>query len=332
MKIFSVALVSFLLPVFLQAQDYSSLFIPDSLRKGADIIKRSEEYILTIKSPAKFSISEKHVYSILNSAAVNYASYQSYYDKFSSINNLSGKLFDKWGKQLKHTKKGDWKDYSAYDGFSLLSDGRYKSNEFFSAEYPFTVEYEEETDHNGTQGFPRWIPQSRPGMSVQSSRFTVIAPANYTVRFKQLNFLDEPVISQKGDVKTYTWEVKNMVAKKYEASAPPFTELTPVVFFAPSAFEVQGFEGDMSTWEGYGKFMYQLVKDRDVLPAEIKKKVHELTDGLKDDRENRWYCMTICKRTPGTSAYNSALVAGSLLKLPMLQKKNMEIAKHCPTT
>ena len=284
MKIATLILVSFLLPTCLQAQDYSSLFIPDSLRKGADLVKREEEYILTIKSAAKFSISEKHVYSILNSAAANYASYQSYYDKFSSINNLSGRLFDKWGKQLKHTKKGDWKDYSAYDGFSLLSDARYKSNEFFSAEYPFTVEYEEETDYNGTQGFPRWIPQSRSGMSVQSSRFIIIAPASYKVRFKQLNFSGDPVISQKGDVKTYVWEIKNMMAKKYEPFAPPFTELTPVVFFAPSTFEVHGFEGDMSTWEGYGKFMYQLIKDRDVLPAEIKKKVHELTDALKDDR------------------------------------------------
>ncbi len=285
MKFLAPVVVALLLPVFIQAQEYTSLFIPDSLKKSADLVKRQEEYILTIKSPAKFSLSEKHVYTILNSAAADYASYQCYYDKFSSVNNLSGRLFDKWGKQLKHTKKGDWKDYSAYDGFSLLSDARYKSNEFFSADYPYTVEYEEETESNGTQGFPRWIPQSRPGMSVQSSRFTIVAPANYKVRYKQLNFSGEPVITQKGELKTYSWEINNMIAKKYEPSAPPFTELTPVVFFAPSTFEVQGFEGDMSTWEGYGKFMYQLIKDRDVLPAEIKKKVHDLTDALKDDRE-----------------------------------------------
>lgn len=280
-----ILILSFLSLAVANAQEYSILFVPDTLVKGSDIIKRSEEYILTIKSAAKYSLSEKHVYTILNSAAVGYASYQSHYDKFSSINGLSGKMFDKWGKQIKHTKKGDWKDYSAYDGFSLLSDARYKSNEFYSAEYPFTVEYEEETDVNGTQGFPRWIPQNRPAMSVQSSRFTVIAPASYKLRYKQLNYLGEPVISQKGDVKTYSWEVKNLRAKKYEPSAPPLSELTPAVFFAPSTFEVQGFQGDMSTWEGYGKFMYQLIKDRDVLPAEIKKKVHELTDGLKDDRE-----------------------------------------------
>ena len=57
------------------------------------------------------------------------------------------------GKEIKHTKKSEWKDNSAYDGFSLLSDARYKENEFYSAEYPYTVAYEEEDDYNGTQGF-----------------------------------------------------------------------------------------------------------------------------------------------------------------------------------
>ncbi len=267
------------------AQEYSALFIPDSLRKGADIVKRNEEYVLTIKSPAKFTLYEKHVYTILNSPAAGYANYTSHYDKFCSINAISGKLFDKWGKEIKHTKKNDWKDYSAYDGFSLLSDARYKENEFYSAEYPYTVEYEEEADYNGTQGFPRWIPQAMPSMSVLNSKFTIIAPADYKVRYKQLNFKTEPVITQKGEIKTYSWEIKNIVAKKYEASSPPFTELTPAVFFAPSTFAVQGFEGDMSTWEGYGRFMYQLIKNRDILPAEIKKKVHELTDNISSDRE-----------------------------------------------
>ncbi|HSN60746.1 MAG TPA: DUF3857 domain-containing protein, partial [Ferruginibacter sp.] len=261
------------------------LFMPDSLRKGADIVKRNEEYVLTIKSPAKFTLYEKHVYTILNSSATGYANYTSHYDKFCSINSISGKLFDKWGKQIKHTKKNDWKDYSAYDGFSLLSDARYKENEFYSAEFPFTVEYEEEADYNGTQGFPRWMPQARPTMSVQSSKFTIIAPAGYKVRYKHFNFKNEPEITQKGETKTYTWEIKNIVAKKPETAAPSLTEITPAIYFAPSTFEVQGYEGDMSTWEGYGKFMHQLIKNRDILPAEIKKKVHELTDHIKDDRE-----------------------------------------------
>jgi hypothetical protein len=54
---------------------------------------------------------------------------------------------------------------------------------------------------------------------------------------------------------------------------------------APSDFESQGYKGNMSTWENYGKFMNQLRAGRDVLPEDIKRKVHELTDSLKDKRQ-----------------------------------------------
>ncbi|MBC7890043.1 MAG: DUF3857 domain-containing protein [Ferruginibacter sp.] len=268
-----------------KAQEYNALFIPDSLRKGADVVKRSEEYILTIKTSSKYTVYEKHVYTILNAAASHYADYITHYDKFCSINSVSGKLFNMMGKEIKHSKKSDWKDYSAYDGFSLLSDARYKENEFYSAQYPYTVEYEEEDDHNGTQSFPAWVPQGSPAMSVQYSRFTIIAPASYKIRYRQLNFKTAPVITQKGDVKTYIWEIKNIPARKSELSAPSFIEITPAVFFAPSKFEVQGYAGDMSTWEEYGKFIYQLIKGRDVLPDEVKRKVHELTGHITGDRE-----------------------------------------------
>ena len=282
MKI-TVLFFSLLVSCVAKAQDYSSLFLPDSLLKGADVVNRDEEYILTIKSPSKYTQYERHVYTILNSDANQYANYITSYDKFCNINFVSGKMFNFLGKEIKHTKKNEWTDNSAYDGFSLLSDARYKKNEFYPSDYPYTIEYEEEDDYDGTQSFPKWMPQRGPLMSVQNSKFTIIAPADYVIRYKKINFNGEPVVTQKGDVKTYVWEIKNIRAKKNETSAPPFSEITPVIYFAPSKFEVQGYSGDMSTWKGYGDFMYQLIRGRDVLPEEIKKKVHELTDNIKSD-------------------------------------------------
>ena len=176
MKFFLLAGFIFF-PALIKAQDNNALFIPDSLRKDADVVNRDEEYVLTIKSPSKYTVYEKHVYTILNSAASEYADYKTYYDKFCTINSISGRMFNYMGKEIKHTKKSEWKDNSYYDGISLLSDARYKENEFFSADYPYTIEYEEEDDYNGTKDFPTWRPQKYPYMSVQSSRFTIIAPA-----------------------------------------------------------------------------------------------------------------------------------------------------------
>lgn len=267
------------------AQFYNALLIPDSLRKNADVVKRSEEYVLTIHSPTKYTIYEKHAYTILNASAQEYARYVTYYDKYSSINSVSGTLYNMMGAEVKHLKKKDWTDNSAYDGFSLLTDSRYKKNEFYYTDYPYTVEYEEEDDNEDTHSFPRWVPQNEYSMSVQQSKFTVIAPADYVLRYKQINFFEQPVISQKGDIKIYTWELKNLPAKKYEKGAPYFNEIAPSVIFGPSLFGMGGYKGDMSTWDGYGKFMYELIKGRDVLPEEMKKKVHELTDNIKEPKE-----------------------------------------------
>jgi Domain of Unknown Function with PDB structure (DUF3857)/Transglutaminase-like superfamily len=281
----SVLLFCCLIPACLEAQERSIILIPDSLIKGADVVNRDEEYVLTIKSAAKYTVYEKHSYTILNQAAARYAHYATSYDKFCDINSVSGKLYNAFGKEIKHTKKSDWKDYSAYDESDLFSDDRYKENGFYNSDYPFTVEYEEEDDYNGTKGFPQWMPQRSPSMSVQHSKFTIIAPADYLVRYRAFNYTSAPVITQKGDSRIYTWEVKNLPAKKLEVSTPSFAECTPTIFFAPSKFEIQGYAGDMSSWNNFGKFIYQLVKGRDELPDDIKRKVHELTDNLKDARE-----------------------------------------------
>lgn len=280
-----IGLFVFFIATISQAQDYNCLLIPDSLKKDANVVTRYEEYVVTIKSAAKYTVAEKHVYSILNPTADKYAYYSSGYDQFSSINHISGVLYNVMGKELRHSKKSDWKDYSAYDGFSLLSDNRYKENQFYSAEYPYTVAYEEEDEYSSTLWLPSWRPQPAPGMAVQYSKFTIIAPADYIVRFRPQNFSEPPVITQKGDAKIYSWEIRNLPAKKKEVASPPFSEIAPSILFAPSQFEAAGYKGSMANWEDYGKFFYQLLQGRDVLPDDVKRKVHQLTDHLAGNRE-----------------------------------------------
>jgi len=147
------------------------------------------------------------------------------------------------------------------------------------------VAYEEEDEINGIQGFSPWRPLLSPGVSTQHSKYTIIAPKDYEVRFRPFNCPFQPVITSAGDKKIYTWEASNLRALSTEFAGPTWREIAPVVMFAPSDFEVQGYKGNMSTWENYGKFINQLRAGRDALPENIKKKVHELTDNLKDPRQ-----------------------------------------------
>ncbi|RTL60311.1 MAG: DUF3857 domain-containing protein [Sphingobacteriales bacterium] len=268
-----------------EAQNFSCLFIPDSLKKGADVVKRYEEYVVEIKDPGKARIYERHVYSILNNNAGHWAKYKTYYDNFTNINSVSGVLYDFLGKEVKHLKKKDWQDMSVYDGISLANDDRVKVNEFFYNNYPFTVDYEEEDEKDGIMSITSWFPVSDYGMSVEYSKYTIIAPASYEIRYKAFNYSTSPVITEKDGKKVYTWELKNIKAYKEEEGAPNLFEIAPNIQIAPSDLEVEGYKGNMSTWINFGKFINQLVAGKDQLPAEIKTKVHDITDHLSSEKE-----------------------------------------------
>lgn len=280
-----VVVLLFLAPILVIAQSYNVALIPDSLKKGADMVIRLDETIMEIRSPGKLTIREKHAFTILNEEGASFAHFVTYYGKFNSINYVTATLFDANGKELKKVKKKDMADRSVNDQISLMSDERAKEFDFYWRTYPYTVEFEEEDDYNGVLGFNPWVPQPGPSIGLQRSRYIIAAPKDYQVRFKNVNISQKPLMSENGGKTVYTWEANNWVPFATERYAPPVAELLPHVLFAPSAFEVDGYKGDMSTWQDYGKFIYQLLKGRDVLPDEIRRKVHELTDPLKDPKE-----------------------------------------------
>ncbi|HLK31418.1 MAG TPA: DUF3857 and transglutaminase domain-containing protein, partial [Puia sp.] len=267
------------------AQDFSALFISDSLRKNANVVKRYEEKIIEVKSPGKAVVKERHVYTVLNEEAQRYGSYTTFYSKFTNINSVSGTLYDAMGKKQKHIRKSDMEDRSYFDGFSLMNDARYKTTDFYCRNYPYTVDYEEEDDENGIMSFESWFPVNSSGMSVENSKYTIIVPKDYVIRYKNINCSIQPVITETKDTRIYTWEIKNVPAKYTESFGPSWSEIAPRVLIGPSDFEVEGYKGNMSTWNNYGKFIHELEKGRDVLPDDIKRKVHDMTDNLKDEKQ-----------------------------------------------
>jgi hypothetical protein len=127
-------IIAVLLIVFtskLLAQEFNVKYIPDSLLNNANVVKRYEEMIMEIKSPAKYIWHERHVYTILNEAADGYAEYKSNYDKFTTIDYVSAILYDAKGKEIKHFKKKDMPDFADVDGSTLMQDNRYIANNFF---------------------------------------------------------------------------------------------------------------------------------------------------------------------------------------------------------
>ncbi len=268
-----------------KAADYPANTIAEPLRHDAVLVERYDETVIEIKSPAKARYYHKYAHTVLNSSGDKYAGFYFPYNKFWILSAASGSLFDEAGKELKRVKKKDMEDISGTDESSLMTDTRYKKHDFYYRSYPFTVAYEQESEIDGLFSLPDWVPQPQSDISVEYSKLVVIAPKDYVLRYKPLNDAGNPVITENGDKKIYTWEIKNKAAGKDEPYAPAWRKRTPTVLLAPSEFEIQGYKGNMTSWEGFGRFISSLLQNRDALPEQVKNQVHALTDGLHNDYE-----------------------------------------------
>ncbi len=285
MKIFFVIFLLILVFQNAQTQEYNAMLIPDSLKTNANVVNRYSEMHFTIYNEKKVNLYEKEVYTILNEAVSKYADYVTDYDQFTSIDDINGALYNESGKRIKEVKKKDISDHASFDGYSLMSDARYKEHNFYCNDYPYTVEYEENDDCNQTFYFSTWDPQISALMSVQYSKLVVETPVGYKFRYKQFNLSAPPVITQTKNSVVYIWEVKNLITKEKEPFQPSWREIMPSIMLAPSTFGLGKYEGNMDSWKSYGDFMNQLRQGRDALPADVKQKVHALTDNVKDVRE-----------------------------------------------
>jgi hypothetical protein len=272
------------LPFGALAQNYSVSQIPDSVRKGARAVVREYEIVLEIKSPGRITQKEHHVYTVLGPGGDNFGGYSSQYGKFNTIDGISGILYDSLGKVVKKAKRKDMEDRSYVDDKSLADDYRYIGHDFYYRIYPYTVDYQEEHEFTGVMYFNDWLPLISSGVATQHSKYTIIAPKDYEVRYMVLNGAPAPVIATVGDKKTYTWEARNLPAHWNERSGPRWRELMPYVLAGPSDFEVAGYKGNMTSWSSYGKFMAQLRAGRELLPEDIRRQVHALVDTITDTR------------------------------------------------
>jgi hypothetical protein len=115
----------------LRAQSYNVALVPDSLKKDARAIIREDEYILEIKSPGKAITKSHTVYTIFDENGENIGGYTGWYDKFISINSVTGILYDASGKEMKKVRKKDMDDRSYVSEGTLAEDFRYKEYNFY---------------------------------------------------------------------------------------------------------------------------------------------------------------------------------------------------------
>ncbi|GAB4055757.1 DUF3857 domain-containing transglutaminase family protein [Spirosoma litoris] len=267
--------------------DYKAASIPATLKENAHAVVRRHETVFAVKSPGEAAQREYTVVTVLDKEGDGQATKVVGYDKLSKITNMEGALYDADGKLIKKLKKADISDYSTYSDYNLFDDQRMKAAAFpKQPSYPYTVEFLVETTERNLMFYPTWVPQSGQHLSVEQATYTVTLPPTMALRYKEMNLPAPGVVSSSPDGgKTYTWTLANQPALEFEPLSPPAREQVPIVYTAPTDFEVQSYKGKITTWNDLGKFYHTLNEGRDQIPDDLRQRVLELTKTESTTRE-----------------------------------------------
>jgi hypothetical protein len=285
MKIACLSALQLLSVLCIAQNNYSVSLIPDSLLKDADVVKRIDETIFTVKDLDKVITYSKVAYTILNEKGDAFGYTSERYGKLDDINTFDATLFDAGGHKIRGVRRHEVKDESAVSGISLMDDQRIKWFNFFYKTYPYTVEFIIETESKNTMFFPTWIAVNSERIGVMQSSLSVHCPKDYQLRYKLLGGATDAVKTETEKEKIYTWQIQNVAPVLKEPYTISWYELSPTVFVAPGKFVLQGYAGDMNSWQSFGKFLLDLKMNRDVLPENIKADVHGIVANLQTDNE-----------------------------------------------
>ncbi|MGV3508658.1 MAG: DUF3857 domain-containing protein [Sphingobacteriaceae bacterium] len=266
------------------AAEYNSETIPDSLKINANSVIRYSNKEIVVKSAGKAVMREHQIQTILNEKDESEAVFRLNYDrKFSDVNSAEMRVYDAKGVLIKKYKKSDFYDRSAVDGISIITDSRIMIVGHTIASYPITIEKIQEITLNSFLDLYDWHIQDEE-VSIQQAKCKVSVKPAVGFRYQLKNFNQTPNKSIEGDYETYSWEVKNLKAIKPEEESQPWSFL-PRISFATNLIDFDDLPGDMSTWQGFGKWQQTLNKNVTELPAKRVEEIKQMVSGISTDKE-----------------------------------------------
>ncbi len=262
---------------------YAAHLIAEPLKKDAHSVVRFEDYRVDIPSYDKIVVTHKKAITLLSGQS-DANLLVLVYNSFRKINVIKGRIYDANGDLVRQIRKKEITDQSAVSSFSLYEDNRVKWIKVQHNEYPYTVEFEYKYTINDFMYYPAWSIQGY-GMSVEKAIFTISAADRGLFDYKALNTDLVPTEKMNGQNAVVRWSVAELPAIKKVPYSPPPEKTLPIVLLKPNRFKLGKYEGRMTDWESFGRFLNDLNKDHNNLSDEMTAQVKTMTASAKSDRE-----------------------------------------------
>lgn len=176
---------------------------------------------------------------------------------------------------------------SEYTNESLADDAYFYHLMPKISSFPCTIEFNYEIEiKDMLASFPTFMPLPfEEGVSLENASYSLRVPKGYTFKTKKLNTNIEPIKSNEKDNDVYFWHTKNIKAYENNIFMPDYKDILPIIYISPIGFTYNKNYVNMTEWKEYGEWIYSLFEGRDILPLDLKEKVHALTDTIRNDRD-----------------------------------------------
>ncbi|MDB5134243.1 MAG: hypothetical protein JWP37_846, partial [Mucilaginibacter sp.] len=287
MRGITIALGLLVLSTMLKAQNnYDASLIAKDLLPYASAVVRNEEVTIEVKDLDNTIYHVKRAITVLNKNGDDIAYMVVWHNKSNIIRYIKGTYYNEFGKLSGKFSESDFKDVNASSEYSLFEDSRVKHYIPSITDYPYTIEYEYEVRSKQSLTFNTWEPNPETGLAVEKSTFTFICKPDFNIRYKEINIPGKVNISaNSAGLKTYTWQIQNMKAVKYEPYSPYSGTYLSSVRIAPEKFMYEGLTGTFTTWQQLGKWYYdKLLMNRANIPAETVEHIKTMTADITDPK------------------------------------------------
>ncbi len=262
-----------------QAQSQPNQEIDDMLTDGADAVVRQSDISFNISAINAATLKVERTITILNEAGKQQAVLAVRYDQHTHLKQADYQVINAKGHVVEQVTANDMEDIG-YDEGEAYADYQIKYYQPQSNEYPYTIRYTYDIAYDGILFYPDWYPQDGYELAVEQSSFTISIPDTLSFRYLEHHMPDKLSVRKSKGIATYTWKVGQIAALKAEPWGPSLSQLVPSVRVAPDQFEYEDCQGDMTTWESFGQWVYQRNQGKRTLSEKTVREMHNLTAGI----------------------------------------------------
>lgn len=268
----------------INSQNLNILTIPPELKEDANAVVRLDNTFIDVKSQDEMIINVEVAVTVLNKLGDDLADINIYYDKTRTIKQVSAKVYNALGVEIKKIKRKDFKDYTA-SGSNLFTDSRVIYYDYTPISYPYTMHYQYQVKSSNTAFIPRWVYLGSYFKSIENSTYMIKYPEGMTLRKSENNF-EGYTVEKEETANGISYKTKNIHAMRGEPYAPFMLDYVPHVKFGVNKFNLEGVDGSAENWEEFGKWYYEnLITPTLDLPESAKMKIKSLTKHTQDPIE-----------------------------------------------